>query len=449
MNDRTAIFKSTPIPQAIATLALPTMFSMLVNIIYNMADTFFVGQTGDEYQVAAVSLTLPIFLLFNALGSLFGAGGGAYISRLLGSGQKDKTKKVSAFSYYGSIFAGLILLAVLLLFMNPILNFSGATNNTFNLAKEYLTIIAFGGFSIVVQTSFAQVVRSEGAAKESMIGMILGSVLNIILDPIMILWLNMGVVGAAWATLIGNLVAAIYYTIYCSSKKSILSVSVKDFAINREIVLNVFSIGIPQAIMNILMSISTVALNFFAAQCMNGDEIIAGFGIANRVNTIVVMLMIGLGQGIQPLVGYNFSAANYTRMKQTIRYASLYSIILGIILMICFLAIPETIIRVFIDNATVVDYGVKLLNALAVIAPIFGIQYIILNTFQAMGKSIPAFILSVTRQGVFFMAALFIGFKLFGVTGLIWAQSFADTGCVVLSIILYLVIAKQTLKAVK
>ncbi len=442
-NNRTEIFESVPVPKAIMAMALPTMFSQLITIIYNMADTFFVGQTGDEYQVAAVSLALPIFLLFNALGSLFGAGGGAYLSRLMGVGKKEKMNKVSAFSYYGSILAGLILMVLLLVFMRPLLMVAGATENTYELAKDYLTIIAIGGFSIVIQTSFAQVVRAEGASKESMIGMTLGSVVNIILDPVMILWMGMGVTGAAVATIIGNLSSMVYYTLYCRSAKSLLSVSPKDLKIDKDILKNVFSIGVPQAIMNVLMSISTITLNYLAALCENGDEIIAGFGVANRVNTLVVMLMIGLGQGIQPLLAYNYSAGNYPRTKKTVKVAIVYCATLGLVLMACFLAFSDQIVRAFIDNDLVVAYGVRLLRALAVIAPIFGIQYIILNHFQAMGKSLPALIISIARQGVFFMIALFTGFYFFGVTGLVWAQPIADSCVVALSIVLYLCINQQ------
>ena len=258
-----------------------------------------------------MSLAMPIFLLFNVLGSLFGAGGSSYISRLLGLNEIEKIKKVSAFSYYGSIAAGVVMLAILMVFMDPILKISGATENTYELARQYLIIVAAGGFAMVIQTSFAQVVRAEGAAKEAMTGIILGSVVNIILDPVMILAMNMGVEGAAWATVIGNVSAMVYYTVWRANKKSILSVSLSHLKWDRETVKEVFSIGVPQALMNILMSVSTVMLNFFASRCPEGDEIIAGFGVANRINTVVVMLLIGLGQGIQPLVGYSFSSGNY------------------------------------------------------------------------------------------------------------------------------------------
>lgn len=442
-NSREYVFEKAPIPKAIAALALPTMFSMLVNIIYNMADTFFIGQTHDEYQFAAVSLAYPVFLLFNALGSLFGAGGGAYISRLLGVGRKDEIKKVSSFCYYGSILSGLILLAIFMVFMRPILNFAGATENTYEYAREYLTIIAAGGFSIVIQTSFAQIVRSEGAAAQSMIGMLLGTIINIVLDPIMILAMNMGVSGAAWATIIGNMASLVYYSIYCSGKKSILSISSKDLKISKIILANVMSIGIPQAVMNVLMTISTVILNYLATKCQDAEAIQAGFGAANKVNTVVVMLMIGLGQGIQPLLGYNYAAKNFRRMKKTVYCASVFSVILGAALMTCFFVFPDTLIRIFMDNDTVVKYGVWLLKALAIIAPIFGLQYIVLNLFQAIGKEIPALIISISRQGVFFMAAVFIGYALFSESGLVWSQPVADTCCVTLSIILYIIYSRK------
>ena len=393
-----------------------------------------------------MSPAMPIFLLFNALGSLFGAGGGSYISRLLGLNEIEKIKKVSAFSYYGSIAAGVVMLAILMVFMDPILKISGATENTYELARQYLIIVAAGGFAMVIQTSFAQVVRAEGATKEAMTGIILGSVVNIILDPVMILAMNMGVEGAAWATVIGNVSAMVYYTVWCANKKSILSVSLSHLKWDRETVKEVFSIGVPQALMNILMSVSTVMLNFFASRCPEGDEIIAGFGVANRINTVVVMLLIGLGQGIQPLVGYSFSSGNYQRVNSVIRWSVIFGVSLGTVLMLCFLYFPETIVRAFIDNEAVVGYGVGLLKALACVAPIFGIQFIFLNIFQAMGKVFPSSVISVSRQGVFFIATLLIGFRLAGVTGLMWAQPAADAGCVILSSILYFTTVGKELK---
>ncbi len=198
--------------------------------------------------------------------------------------------------------------------------------------------------------------------------------------------------------------------------------------------------------MNILMSVSTVMLNFFASRCPEGDEIIAGFGVANRINTVVVMLLIGLGQGIQPLVGYSFSSGNYQRVNSVIRWSVIFGVSLGTVLMLCFLYFPETIVRAFIDNEAVVGYGVGLLKAPACVAPIFGIQFIFLNTFQAMGKVFPSSVISVSRQGVFFIAALLIGFRLAGVTGLMWAQPAADAGCVILSSILYFTTVGKELK---
>ena len=191
------LFEKYPIPKAVMTLAIPTMLSMLVTIVYNMADTYFVGQTGDPNQVAAVTLTMPIFFLLMAFGNIFGIGGGSYISRLFGERKIADIKHTSAFAFYGSIALGLIGMVVFLLFMDPILTIAGASPNTIGLARDYLTIIAYGAIAISLQNSLAQIVRSVGAAKESMIGMMIGTIVNIILDPIMILSMGMGVAGAA------------------------------------------------------------------------------------------------------------------------------------------------------------------------------------------------------------------------------------------------------------
>ena len=242
MKDNTKVFEDYSVPKAVCTMALPSMLSMLINIVYNLADTFFVGQTGDSNQVAAVSVSMPLFLLFIAMGNLFGVGGCAFISRSLGEGKKDRVKTISAFCIYSAIGVGVLIGAIFLIFKNQILMLVGASENTVGLAADYLKWVAIGAPSIVLAITSSNLVRGEGAAKESMIGSVIGQITNIILDPIFILHtgdklfgitmpfgLDMGVAGAAIATVIGNIVTVIYFLIYFLKGKSILSITPARF----------------------------------------------------------------------------------------------------------------------------------------------------------------------------------------------------------------------------
>ena len=435
------LFENYPVHKALITLALPTILGMLVNVFYNMVDTFFVGQTGDPNQVAAVSLCMPIYLLLMAFGNIFGIGGGSYISRKLGAKDYESVKKISAFAFYASIIVGFISMAVYLIFMKDILKISGASSNTYQFSKDYLIIVAFGAPFVVNQMAMGQIVRAEGSSKEAMIGMMIGTVVNIVLDPIMILYMNMGVAGAALATIIGNACSTLYYIYHILRKKSFLSINFKDFSMKSDILSNVFAIGIPVSINNILMSASNILINNLAAGY--SDNVVAGLGVAQRIFTLVVLVFIGLAQGLQPFVGYNFASRNYKRMNAAIKISCLVSVVIGFLLLILSLIFGRASVQVFINNEEVIDYGVRFLVASYSIAPIIGFQFVFMSTFQALGKSIPSLILSLSRQGIAFVPAILIGTKLFGINGIIWSQPIADIVSVALATVMYIYIYRK------
>lgn len=435
------LFENYPVHKALMTLALPTILGMLVNVFYNMVDTFFVGKTGDPNQVAAVSLCMPIYLLLMAFGNIFGIGGGSYISRKLGAKDYESVKKISSFAFYASIIVGFISMAVYLIFMRDILKISGASPNTYQFSKDYLVIVALGAPFVVNQMAMGQIIRSEGSSKEAVIGMMIGTVVNIVLDPIMILYMNMGVAGAALATIIGNACSTAYYIYHILRKKSFLSIHFKDFSMPKDILINVFSIGIPVSINNILMSASNVLINNLAAGY--GDNALAGLGVAQRIFTLVILVLIGLSQGLQPFVGYNFAAKNYKRMSDSIKMSCVVSVVIGSILLGLSLIFGRWSVGVFINNEEVIDYGVKFLVASYTVAPIIGFQFVFMSTFQALGKSIPSLILSLSRQGIAFVPAILIGTKLFGINGIIWSQPIADIVSVALATVMYIYIYKK------
>ena len=443
-DQKIELFENYPVSKALITLALPTILGMLVNVFYNMVDTFFVGQTGDSNQVAAVSLCMPIYLLLMAFGNIFGISGGSYISRKLGIKDYDRVKKISSFSFYASIIVGFVSMAIYIIFMKDILKISGASPNTYQFSKDYLVIVAFGAPFVVNQMAMGQIVRAEGSSKEAMIGMMIGTVVNIVLDPIMILYMNMGVAGAALATIIGNACSTFYYIYHIVRKKSFLSIHVKDFSLHQDILINVFSIGIPVSINNILMSASNVLINNFAAAY--SDNVVAGLGVAQRIFTLVILVFIGLSQGLQPFVGYNFAAKNYKRMNSAIKLSCVISVIIGFLLLGLSLIFGRWSVSVFINNEEVIDYGFKFLIASYAIAPIIGFQFVFMSTFQALGKSIPSLVLSLSRQGIAFVPTILIGTKLFGINGIIWSQPIADIVSVALATVMYIYIYRKMKK---
>lgn len=424
MKTNTDLFEKAPVPKAVATMAVPTMISMLVVVIYNMADTFFIGQTKDPLQVAAVSLATPVFMIFMALGHLFGIGGSSAISRALGERRKDRAWHISSFCCYGSLGLGVMVAVISVLGMEQILHLIGASENTIGFARQYLTIISIGAPTIMFSTAFANILRGEGASRESMVGNLLGTIVNIILDPVMILGLGWGVSGAALATIIGNIAACFFYISYYVRGKSMLSIHVKDFRIGEGIAASVAAIGIPASLNNILMSFANIILN--QALVGYGDTPVAAMGVALKSNMLVVLLQIGLCVGIQPLIGYNYGSGNKKRLMQVFKFTGVVSVIMGMLLTLFMIIARKTMIQVFINDAEVVSYGIRMVVALQLSAPFIGILFLCINTIQGMGKALPSLILTVCRQGLIFIPLIFILNALLGLDGVIYAQPSAD-----------------------
>ena len=424
MKTNTDLFEKDPVPKAVATMAVPTMISMLVVVIYNMADTFFIGQTKDPLQVAAVSLATPVFMIFMALGHLFGIGGSSAISRALGERRKDRAWHISSFCCYGSLGLGVMVAVISVLGMEQILHLIGASENTIGFARQYLTIISIGAPTIMFSTAFANILRGEGASRESMIGNLLGTIVNIILDPVMILGLGWGVSGAALATIIGNIAACFFYISYYVRGKSMLSIRVKDFRMGDGIAASVAAIGIPASLNNILMSFANIILN--QALVGYGDTPVAAMGVALKSNMLVVLLQIGLCVGIQPLIGYNYGSGNKKRLMQVFKFTGVVSVIMGMLLTLFMIIARKTMIQVFINDAEVVSYGIRMVVALQLSAPFIGILFLCINTIQGMGKALPSLVLTVCRQGLIFIPLIFILNAMLGLDGVIYAQPAAD-----------------------
>ena len=453
MKDNKQVFESYSIPKAVATMAVPSMLGMLINIVYNLADTFFVGQTGDSNQVAAVSVSMPLFLIFIAVGNLFGVGGCAFISRSLGEGRQDRVKKISSFCIYTSILLGIVLGVLFMVFKTPLLYMVGASDNTIGFASDYLKWVAIGSPSVITAITVCNLVRGEGAAKTSMFGSILGQVVNIVLDPIFILsggdelfgfkmpfGFGLGVAGAAIATVIGNICSVVFFLLYFLKGKSILSITPKRYTFKDGIAKGVINVGLPASLNNLLMSLSNIIVNIVLVSY--GDNAVAAMGVAMKANMLVVMLQIGLGQGVQPLIGYCYGARNYDRMKKCLHFSMVCNIVIGTVMTLFYVVFKENVISMFIDDANVIELGVKMLIALMSPGPIIGIMFVLNFSFQGMGKGIQSLILSIGRQGFIYIPLLFILNAAVGLEGIIWAQASADYACVIMSLIMWFVVKK-------
>lgn len=433
MND---VFSTMPVPKAILRNIIPSIVSMIVVLLYNIADTYFVGQTGNPMQVAAVSLTTPVFMLFMAMGNLLGIGGTSVISRAFGAKKPDYARHVSSFCFYSSLGMGVIFAFIFWISMPVILKLIGTSEETIGFARSYLLYIAPSAPFVITATAFSNILRAEGQSTKAMWGMMLGTIVNIILDPFMILTLNLGVVGAALATLIGNVFGTCFYIIYFLRKQSMLSIAPRDFRFGEKIFSNVFSIGTPAALNNVLMSVSFIILNNFIASY--GDIPVAAMGVATKVSLIVVILQVGLGIGVQPLFGFNYGANNKERFKEIMKVSILYTVAMGTFLTILCWIGAEATVRAFIDDDAVNQYGAQFVKALIMSGPVLGVLFVLINALQGIGAAKESLILSISRQGLVFLPLLFLLNTLFGLTGIVYTQPVADFLSIAISGTLYI-----------
>lgn len=423
------------VSKAVAKMAIPSVISSLVTVVYNMADTFFVRQTGDALQVAAVSLTNPIFILFMAFANMFGMGGSAAASMALGQKNEKRVRQVSAFATYASLIVGVLFAVILLLFTGPILSLFGADAQTYEYARGYTVYVAVGAPFIIWSAAASFVVRAEGASREAMIGSMIGTIANIVLDPIFISGFGMGAAGAAIATTIGNLMASAYYLWYFLRRSKVMSLRPKDFTCREGILKGVCSTGLPTAIFSALMSVSTIVLNQILVAY--GNDPVAAIGIVFKANMFITFLQMGLANGIQPLLGYSYGAGSMKRFQEVERFTKKCCVIVGVAATVLFFVAREPIIRLFISDNDVVRYGVEMLVAYMVSGPFIGILFVNMNCMQSVEHALPATILSVMRQGVLLIPLLYLLEAVAGLDGVIYGQAITDYIAVILSAVIW------------
>ena len=429
------LMRSMKVSKAVAAMAIPSVISSLVTVVYNMADTFFVGQTGDPLQVAAVSLTNPIFILFMAVANMFGMGGSAVASMALGEQNQKRMKQVSTFITYASLAVGILFALVLVGFMQPILSIFGANEETYALARGYVFHISYGAPFIIWSAAASFVVRSEGASKKAMIGSMIGTIANIVLDPVLISGFHLGAAGAAVATTLGNILASLYYLWYFVKKSNNFSVGIRNFTCRYGIFSGICSCGLPTAIFSTLMSVSTIVLNQILVAY--GNAPVAAIGIVFKANMFITFLQMGLANGVQPLLGYNFGSGDKKRFQDIAAYTKKCCIVIGILAILLFFVFRRQIIGLFIQDEEVIIYGVRMLIAYMLSGPVIGILFMNMNCMQSVGKAFWATILSVLRQGVLLIPLLFLLNALGGLTGVIYGQALTDYIAVILSVLMW------------
>ena len=447
MKDKREIFEKMPVPKALATLAIPTIISQLISMIYNLADTFYIGIAQDESQTYASSIAFTLVFLMNCISNLFGVGGSSLISRLLGQKRDKEAGGVASFSFYCTLAMTAVYSIVLLLFMEPILRLLAATDTAMPYAKDYaFYVVVIGGIPATLSMTMSHLLRSEGYASKASFGLGLGGVLNIILDPVFMFLVFSGekttmVKGAAIATMLSNIITLIYYiSVYFSiRKKSVISLDPRKALLKKEHIISLLAVGIPSALGSFLACMSNIVINNLAKgyEADFGDIPGAAINVAKKVDMLPMNVGFGLCQGMMPLVAYNFASGNHKRMRDFARVTRTASMIFSGVCIVIFEIFATPITAIFNAKPEIVDMSDDFLRILCLAVPFMLFNLQISFTFQAMGMGKQSLILSSLRQGVINIPLLFIMNAIFGLYGVVWTQLISDIITGIISYIVY------------
>lgn len=440
---KTELFESMPIPRAVATLSVPTIIGSLVMMLYNLADTYFVGMLNSSIDTSAVTLAAPVLLAFNAVNNLFGVGSSSMMSRALGRKDYDTVKRSSAFGFYCAILSGLLFSVFCTTFMDPLIGILGATELTREATADYLFYtVSLGAIPSILNVVLGYMIRSEGAALHASIGTMSGCLLNIILDPVFILpWgLGLGAAGAGLATFTSNCFSCAYFIILIAIKrgKTYVSLNPRYFAFTKLIVIGICAVGIPAAIQNLLNVTGMTILNNFTSEF--NEDAISAMGISQKINMIPMYVAMGISQGVMPLISYNFASGNIERMKKALTFTIKISIIFLSCVAVLYFIFSEELISLFMKNESVIGYGKVFLRIMAPTQPFLTLDFIGVGVYQACGMGKKSLVFAICRKIVLEIPALFILNKLFPLYGLAGAQLFAE---VILAIAAVIVLASM------
>lgn len=446
---KTELFEKTSVKSAVLKLSVPTVLSSLVMVIYNLADTYFVGILNNPIENAAVTLAAPLLLAFNAVNNLFGIGSSSMMSRALGKKDYETVYRSSAFGFYCSLLSGLLFSLLYFTFSNPILNILGADSETVTATAEYLKwTVSLGSAPAILNVVMAYLVRAEGASLHASIGTMSGCILNMILDPIFVLpWgLNMGAAGAGCATFISNCVACLYFFVllYCKRKSTCVCINPKKFSFRKPIVIGVFSVGIPAAIQNLLNVTGMTVLNNFTSGF--GSDAVAAMGIAQKINMVPMQIALGFSQGIMPLISYNFACRNTQRMKKSLLFSTKIALSFLIVITIVFYFGSPELISAFMKNEAIVAYGSQFLKGMCLSLPFLCMDFIAVGVFQACGMGGKSLVFAIMRKIILEIPFIFLFNYLVPLYGLAYAQTAAE---IILALAAVVVLVKMFKKLQK
>lgn len=432
-------FEESPILKAMMHFSLPMMIGSLLSVIYGILNVYFIGYLDNSHMISAISLTLPIFAVLMAFGNLFGVGGGTYISRLLGAKDYTKSHYVSSFSIYSSFIFGIIIAIIATPFTVQIASVLGASGQTLKFTSDYLKVQFLSTPFVILFFVLEQFARAIGKPIISMIGMISSVVLNMILDPILIFGFHLDVVGAALGTAISNLVAALFFIIYIVIKDDTLSLNIKHVKPTKTMAQEIFKIGIPAFLMVVLMGVTGLVVNLFLARY--GNYAIASYGISFRLVQFPELIIMGLSEGVIPLIAYNF-VSNKTRMKDTIKAVILSIAVIFVVCMAIVLLFGHSIVQLFSTDPQIVTLATFILKVTMTSLLLNGIGFLFTGMLQATGQGRGATIMAIA-QGTVIIPVLFVLNALFGLTGVIWSLLIAETICALLAMLIVYLLRNQ------
>ena len=445
-GEKTEIFETISIPAALAKMAVPTIVSQLITLVYNVADTWFIGQTNNPYMVAASSLVLTVFLMTTSIANLFGVGGGTLTVRLLGRRQEAEAGRVASVSLVMAAGAALVFSAACLAFMDPMLRLLGASENTIGYARQYLMfVVVVGGLPTVLSNVMSAMLRNVGYSREAAFGLGMGGVLNVLLDPLfMFVLLPEGyqVMGAAIATMLSNTVVLGYFVVVYRrvEAESVLAIPRRIEKITAQSMGALFAVGVPAAMSILLFDVTNMVINRLAASY--GDFQLAAMGIVLKVERLPLNIGVGIGLGMVPLVAYNYASGNRKRMKGFFTAARVSGMAVAVCCVALYYVCAPWLIRVFIRDAATVSYGTQFLQARCFATPFMFLSFNMVHFMQAVGRGRTSFYLAVIRQLCLNIPILLLMNHLFGMSGIVHTQAIADCLNVIVSYIIYFRVVK-------
>lgn len=444
-NKKMELLGSAPIPKALLAMGLPTMIGMMINALYNLVDAYFVGGLGTA-QMGAISVAFPLGQVVVGLGLLFGNGAASYISRLLGTGEKETANKVASTALYSSLGVGAVIIICTIIFLNPVLKMLGATGSIMPYAVTYTRIYIVSCIFNVFNVTMNNIVTSEGAAKTTMFALLAGAALNMMLDPVFIYVLDLGVAGAAIATVISQIVSTAVYLTYIFRKKSVFNFSIKECCYSKEIVSEVLKIGIPTLVFQLLTSLSIALINMQTK--VYGDSVIAAMGVVTRVISMGSLMVFGFIKGFQPIAGFSYGAKKYDRLHEAIKISILWSTIFCLVFGAAAALFSSSIISGFTKgDMEMIHTGQKALRANGLSFLLFGFYTVYSSLFLALGKAKEGFILGACRQGICFVPVILLLPMAWDIHGILYAQPIADVLSAIVTVFMALHLHKELNKA--